>query len=108
VTYAKEKDFQTAVIQAATLKGWRVAHFGNTVKLVRKNGGVATIPDKGAAGFPDLVMVRRDRIIFVELKLDKGRTSVNQNLWLDDLREAGQTTFVWRPADWDFILACLS
>ena len=108
MTYTKEKDFQAAVLQVARLRGWLVAHFGNTVKIVKRGDDYKTIPDRDAAGFPDLVLVRRDRVLYVELKLDKGVVSEAQDLWLDALETAGQTCFVWRPKDWDFIQTALA
>ena len=52
-------------------------------------------------GFPDLVLVnpRQGRILWRELKKEKGRVSVEQRKWLDALRAAGQDVGVWRPAD---------
>lgn len=106
--YTREKDFQAAVLQVARMRGWMSAHFGSTVKIVKRGTGYKTIGDRGASGFPDLVLVRRDRVMFVELKLDKGVVSEAQHLWLDALEAAGQTCFIWRPRDWDFINAALA
>lgn len=108
MTYSKEKDFQAAVLQLAKLRGWRTAHFGNTVKIVRRGDGYKTIADKGAAGFPDLVLVRKARLIFAELKLDKGRLEQSQKEWLEALEQAGMVVYVWRPRDWDEIQIALA
>lgn len=50
-------------------------------------------------GFPDLVIVG-SRMLFRELKADRGRVSADQQLWLDRLAAAGADAAVWRPADW--------
>ena len=54
---------------------------------------------RSQAGFPDLVIVG-NRVIWVELKSEKGRLSLPQNEWLTRLHRAGQETYLWRPADW--------
>ncbi len=50
-------------------------------------------------GFPDLVIVGR-RVIYRELKTQRGRLSRHQKEWLAALQEAGQDATVWRPSDW--------
>lgn len=50
-------------------------------------------------GFPDLVIVG-NRVIFVELKAEKGRVSVEQAEWINSLRLAGVEAYIWRPSDW--------
>lgn len=50
-------------------------------------------------GFPDLVLVRDDRMLIVELKTMQGRMSPAQVVWMRALKEAGATVAVWRPMD---------
>ena len=53
------------------------------------------------AGFPDCVIVTKDRrIIFSELKSATGKLTPPQVQWLLWLREGGAETHVWRPAQW--------
>jgi hypothetical protein len=53
-----------------------------------------------------LVLVKVDakgqgRVLFVELKSAKGRTSMEQEEWLEALRKCpGVETYIFRPADW--------
>ena len=96
-----EKDFQKTVIEYATLRGWRVAHF-RTTRIQRKNGQVyyATGVSAQGAGFPDLVLVRGKRVVYIELKSDKGVVSKEQEEWLHALQDANQEVFVWRPNSW--------
>jgi hypothetical protein len=50
-------------------------------------------------GLPDLLLVR-ERVVFAELKTEKGRLSEEQGRWLFRLDAAGAEAHVWRPADW--------
>ncbi len=94
-----EEQFQEAVIKYAQLMGWRVAHF----RPARTAKGWRTAVGADGVGYPDLTMVRYPRVIFAELKTDKGRISKAQAAWLDDLGGAGQEVYVWRPRDWAMI-----
>ena len=75
----------------ATALGWRIYHTHDS--------------RRSPAGFPDLVMVRGGRLLFVELKATRGRYGPGQVEWLDDLTDvaAGSGDVVealtWRPAD---------
>ena len=58
-------------------------------------------------GFPDLFLARKaarvgtpSEILIVELKTERGRTTAEQDAWLDHFRAAGLEVAVWRPADW--------
>ena len=83
-----ERDFQAQVVQLAKLTGWRVYH---TYDSRRSN-----------AGFPDLVLVRPPRVIFAELKRQRGRVTVAQREWAEALRACpGVEYYLWRPSDWD-------
>ena len=71
------------------------------------------VPDSRRAepGFPDLVMLRPPRLIFAELKLDRTAPTGIQYKWLLGLCQLGHDdmpeVYVWRPADWDDIVAVL-
>jgi hypothetical protein len=83
------------VIDMAHLFGWRVAHF----RKVQTHGRWMTAVAADGKGFPDLVLAKLGRVIFAELKTDKGRLSVEQELWLKELPDC----VVWRPRDWEQI-----
>lgn len=114
-----EDELQDAVIQTATLLGWRVAHFR---PALTKKGWRTPVEGHGA-GFPDLVLVRvrsgRDaRLILAELKSQQGALSDEQNEWYGRLamvadavaaladdagaddRRPPLEVVVWRPKDW--------
>jgi len=60
------------------------------------------------AGFPDEVLVRSGRLIFAELKSERGKLSDEQEAWLEELRAVpGVEVYLWRPADMDAIAAAL-
>jgi hypothetical protein len=95
-----EKDFTSAVIALAKSLKWTVAHF-RTARITRKDGSVyyETPVQADGAGFPDLVMVRGGRIVWVELKSHRGKVSEEQKVWLGRLRGATEEVYVFRPAD---------
>lgn len=88
-----EGEFQDRVLDYAALNGWLAYHVPDSRR----------VEGAGAAGFPDLVLCRSPRLVFVELKSRTGRVSPEQAAWLDSLKAAGAETYVWRPADWDAI-----
>jgi len=91
-----ERELCFAVIEAAKLLGWRVAHFHDSRRDV---GGGVLVGDRDAAGFPDLVMVKYERLLFVELKSENGRLSAQQTAWIEELSPLAEC-YVWRPSDW--------
>ena len=81
-----EKDFQGIVVDLAKLHRWLVFHTHDS--------------RRSAPGFPDLTMVRRGKLIFAELKTEKGPTSIDQKRWLVELQMAHPHVYLWRPSDW--------
>ncbi len=91
-----EREFQNQIIALARMTGWRVY----------------SIPDSrhaSLAGFPDLVLwnTKKKTTLFCELKTDKGRIRPEQTVVHEELRECGQTVFIWRPRDWDLVVETL-
>jgi hypothetical protein len=91
-----EAELQQAVIELARLLGYRVAHFraAQTVK------GWRTPVEADGKGFPDLVCVKPGRLLFIELKSERGRLSVDQQAWLGALIGARAHVVVLTPHDW--------
>lgn len=81
-----EKDWQRQVRELAETLGYRRAY--HTFDSRRSD-----------VGFPDLVLVsaQRRRVIYLELKREKGRVSDMQAGWIRDLHLAGAEVYVARP-----------
>ena len=95
-----EADFQKTLIQMAQYKGWKIYH--SPKRQMKRNDGstyYATAITADGKGYPDLTMVRKGRLIFSELKTDSGRTSPEQDSWLEELGKCAEC-FVWRPKMW--------
>lgn len=91
-----EKQFESQVKDLAKLFGWKYYHTWRSIH--------------SPAGFPDCVMVRRSRIVFAELKSEKGKVSPKQQEWLDALGNVGDKdvqVYLWRPGDFDEVAECL-
>ncbi|MBA3890146.1 MAG: VRR-NUC domain-containing protein [Gemmatimonadaceae bacterium] len=100
-----EVDFQRQVLDLAQLKGWKSAHFR---ALMDRRGRWSTPVQGDGAGFPDLLLIKGERLIAAELKSDTGTVAPAQHEWLQAFRNAGAEVFVWRPADLDQIQEALS
>jgi hypothetical protein len=85
-----EAQLQSAVIELARTLQWRVFHPYDS--------------RRSEPGWPDLTLVRGKRLLFVELKAEKGRPSAEQKEWLQALNATtlppDQHVYVWWPADW--------
>lgn len=88
-----EAAFQSVVTDYAELVGWTWCHF----RPARTDKGYRTAMS-GRKGFPDLVFAHSGRVLFVELKTQRGVVSADQRHWLDQL---GEHARLWRPADWN-------
>jgi hypothetical protein len=87
-----EKDFHEQVAQLMRLEGW----------------SVYSVPDSrrvSLSGYPDITAWRGTRLIFAELKREKGRTSPAQDEVLADLGQIPcAEVYLWKPSDWDEIV----
>ena len=87
-TLVTEKGFMSAVLDLAKLTHWRCYHTFDA--------------RRSEAGFPDICMTRDGRILFAELKTERGRVTEAQREWLEALASCpGAEVKVWRPSDWD-------
>ena len=91
-----EKQFSDAVVELATLLGWKV-------KRDPMWRATAASP-----GYPDLTMTNGKQIVFAELKVGKNVPTQPQREWIALLRSVTSkytdiTVAVWTPDDWDDI-----
>jgi hypothetical protein len=88
-----EAQFMAQVIRLAEVFGWRHYHTRDS--------------RRSPEGFPDLVLLRRPRVVFCELKSDRGALTPAQRAWLEELRACGQEAYVFKPRDMDAIAKLL-
>lgn len=91
-----EAELQRGVIETAHALGYLVAHF----RPAQTAQGWRTPVEGDGKGFPDLVVAGRGRLIFAELKGERGRLSPEQSIWLAELGRAGAETGIWTPREW--------
>jgi len=97
-----EDDFLKTVIDLAHVYGWKCFH----ARAAMTSKGWRTPVQADGAGFPDLVLVR-ERVIFAELKSEKGKLSDAQQAWKDVLQTAWGEYYIWKPSDFDAIVEIL-
>jgi hypothetical protein len=94
-TLKSEKAFMQQVRDLAKLKGWLLYHTHDS--------------RRSEPGFPDLVLLKPPVLMFVELKRDDEQPSEDQERWLGELAGVERVTVqVWRPQDWDDVVATLA
>jgi hypothetical protein len=82
-----ERDLQRCVMNLAKLLQWKTYH--------------TWLSARSAPGFPDIIAVRGERLLAIELKSATGKVSEAQEQWLFALGGVpGVSVYVWRPDDW--------
>lgn len=99
-----EKDLLAFVVDTARAYGWLIYHTHDS--------------RRSEAGFPDLVMTKQGRLLFVELKSERGRVSAAQWKWLRALRDVELAlrgtasgivgVAIWGPSDMGLIISTLA
>ena len=88
-----ESDVQRGIVQALSYAGWLVMHIPNQSTRGRQRWA-GLMP-----GAPDLVAVKHGRVVFLEVKTERGKVSEKQSEVHDLLRLHGMEVRVVRNID---------
>ncbi len=99
----KEDEWQAQIIEISQRLGWMVAHF----RPARTKDGWATPVSADGKGFPDLIMLKGERMIVIECKSEKGKVSPEQTVWLEAFAKVTRNVHTLRPSEWDELLEIL-
>lgn len=100
-----EAEFQFQVTDLASLLGWSWAHFR---PAQTKRGWRVPVSGPLGQGWPDLVLVRGDRLLFVELKRDSKQKLRPEQETVAGLLGAAAEWYLWTPDDIEEIAAILT
>lgn len=82
-----EKDLQECVRRTALAFGWLFFHPFDS--------------RKSTPGFPDCSLTKDGRLLFIELKTERGKPTEAQWRWLGELAKVpGVRVFLFRPSHW--------
>jgi hypothetical protein len=107
-----EAQFMRQVTELAEIRGWSWAHFR---PAMTSKGWRTPVSGPLGKGWPDLVLVRKGRILFVELKADGGSATPDQSRVLETLMQTEHyrrnhpddctdvRVELWRPVDWALV-----
>lgn len=107
----REDQWRGVVEELAQVYGWLVYYVENSTRVIERRHGpnagqkvrVRNI-NVGGRGYPDLTLVRPPRLIFAELKPERGSLEEEQKTWRDKLSAVpGAEWYLWRPRDYDAI-----
>jgi hypothetical protein len=85
-----ERDLRQVIIDAAREVGWLVSFAWTSIHSPK--------------GLPDLTLVNPPRLIYAELKSEKGKPTEAQQVWLDTLAQVpGVEVYLWKPSMLDDI-----
>jgi len=101
-----EAEFMAAVTDMAAAHGWQWMHI--QPGLTERGRYRTPVSGTLGAGWPDLILIRQDRIIAAELKSARGTVTPLQKRVMTVLQGALLEVHVWRPRDWALIEQLLS
>ena len=85
-----EAQLQSTVVEILEWQGWLTYHTHDS--------------RRSDPGFPDLVAVKGNRLMFLEFKSQKGKISDEQIEWLSRLSQAHGEVYLVRPSSMDAFL----
>ena len=92
-----EAEYLAQIISLLELLGWEYYHVFEQRAYARRT----------SKGFPDIVAIRHTRVLFLEVKSERGKVSPEQKTWLNALKATGNEAYVLRPSDWEAVVALL-
>lgn len=107
-----EAAWQSSIVEVAQRLGWRTYYVPDWIwrMVMARTKHEHRARDWAEPGWPDLTLVHEEkrRLIFAECKSATGVVRDSQKAWLAALTLIpGVEVYVWRPADWDDVLAIL-
>lgn len=105
-----EESLLGRVMAYAHMRGWRCSHDRATNARRRCLAcGTYRRGPRNAPGLPDVLLLRRPRLVVAELKQQGKRPTPAQQRWLDEFAACGVETYVWSTSaeDWQTILEVL-
>jgi len=97
-----ETEFLAQILEVAVLYGWEGAHF-RPAQTAR--GWRTPVQGSLGKGWPDLVLIRKDRLVVAELKVASNLSPAQTHV-LDTFRGVAEV-YLWRPADFAQIVETL-
>ncbi len=91
--FKSERHFQTAICNFALVNNWLVYNHPDSRKA-----NVASSP-----GFPDIVLAKLGVVVFIECKMPKNKAKPVQLEWQKALQDAGLTSVIVYPDDYEAI-----
>ena len=96
-----EAQLQSAIIELAHTLGYKkVAHFRPALMKIHGALTYRTPVAADGKGFPDLNIVGKGRVIYIECKSETGQQSPDQMEWEVEIRASGAEYYLFRPSDW--------
>ena len=80
-----ERAWLAQALRLAEVLGWRTYHTWSS--------------KHSAAGLPDVLAIRRPRVVWLELKSQRGRATPEQLAWIVAREACGQEVYIVRPLD---------
>ena len=104
-----EASLLSKVMSYAHMRQWHAWHdqATNAARRCHDCGSYRRGP-RNAPGLPDLILVRRPRLVIAEVKREGEKPTPAQQRWLDEFAACGVETYIWRPSDWETILGVLA
>ena len=89
---ASEAEWMVTVGKALDLTGWAWIHHRSGCRA----NGKWTTPTQGnsSKGFPDVVAIRPARVLWIEVKTNRGRATPERKVWIERLRASGQEAHI--------------